>query len=112
MPRRLPWRSPRSAAVGLPGFRITVGPRRLLPRAAAALALPERPTERLRSAVDRKAEAELEALLREAPNLPPMVRRAVLALPRLTGDAAVLAEAEAFCLNSRDDGRAGRSARR
>jgi ATP phosphoribosyltransferase regulatory subunit len=87
-------------AVGLPGFRITVGHIGFFRGLLAALGLPERAEHRLRSAVDRKSEAELEALLRETPNLPPMVRRAVLALPRLAGDASVLAEAEAYCLNT------------
>lgn len=86
--------------VGLPGFRITVGHIGFFRGLLAALGLPERAEQRLRSAVDRKSEAELEALLRETPNLPPMVRRAVLALPRLAGDAGVLAEAEAYCLNA------------
>ena len=47
---------------------------RLLPRPAAGAGLPERLAARLRSAVDRKSEAELEALLRETRDLPPMVR--------------------------------------
>jgi ATP phosphoribosyltransferase regulatory subunit len=87
-------------AVALPGFRITVGHIGFFRGLLASLRLPERAEHRLRSAVDRKSEAELEALLRETANLPPMVRRAVLALPRLAGDASVLAEAEAYCLNA------------
>jgi ATP phosphoribosyltransferase regulatory subunit len=66
----------------------------------AALSLPERTTARLRVAVDRKAEAELAQLLGEIPGLPPLARNAVLTLPRLMGDARVLAEAEAICLNT------------
>ena len=46
-----------------------------------------------RAAVARKAEAELAGLLAEAPGLPPVARQAVLTLPRLTGDAGMLAEA-------------------
>jgi ATP phosphoribosyltransferase regulatory subunit len=87
-------------AVGLPGFRITVGHIGFFRGLLAALGLPERAEQRLRSAVDRKSEAELEALLHATPNLPPIVRRAVLALPRLAGDASMLAEAEAYCLNT------------
>src|SRR5512139_194017 len=85
-------------AVGLPGFRITVGHIGFFRGLLAALGLPERAEQRLRSAVDRKSEAELETLLHEMPHLPPMVRRAVLELPRLAGDAGVLAEAESYCL--------------
>lgn len=87
-------------AVSLPGFRITVGHIGFFRGLLLALGLPERAEQRLRSAIDRKSEAELEALLRETPNLPPMVRRAVLALPRLAGDASVLAQGEAYCLNT------------
>ena len=50
--------------------------------------------------MDRKSEAELANLLAEAPGLPPVARQAVLSLPRLTGDASVLAGAEAVCLNA------------
>jgi ATP phosphoribosyltransferase regulatory subunit len=87
-------------AIGLPGFRITIGHIGFFRGLLAALGLPERAEQRLRSAVDRKSEAELEALLRDIPDLPPMVRRAVLALPRLAGGSRVLDEAEAYCLNA------------
>lgn len=87
--------------LNLPGFKVTVGHIGYFRGLLDALALPAKAAERVRSAVDRKSEAELEAALAEARDLPPMVRRAVLALPRLAGDADVLAEAEAFCLNSR-----------
>jgi len=50
--------------------------------------------------VARKAEAELASLLAEAPGLPPVARRAVLTLPRLTGQAKILDDAEAVCLNA------------
>lgn len=88
-------------SLNLPGFKVTVGHIGFFRGLLEALALPQKSAERIRSAVDRKSEAELEAVLREAVNLPPMVRRAVLALPRLAGDSRVLDEAEAFCLNSR-----------
>jgi len=87
-------------AVGVPDFRITVGHVGFFRGLLAALNLPERATARLRVAVDRKAEAELALLLAEIPGLPPLARNAVLTLPRLMGDARVLAEAEAICLNT------------
>jgi ATP phosphoribosyltransferase regulatory subunit len=87
-------------AVGLPAFRITLGHVGFFRGLLAALGLPEKLAQQVREAVDRKAEAELSVLLREAGKLPPVARRAVLALPRLAGDASVLAEAEASCLNS------------
>jgi ATP phosphoribosyltransferase regulatory subunit len=87
-------------AVGVPDFRITVGHVGFFRGLLAALNLPERTTARLRVAVDRKAEAELALLLAEIPGLPPLARNAVLTLPRLMGDARVLAEAEAICLNT------------
>ncbi|MGC8779599.1 MAG: ATP phosphoribosyltransferase regulatory subunit [Anaerolineae bacterium] len=87
-------------AVGLPEFRITVGHVGFFRGLLAALGLPERAAGRLRTAVDRKAEAGLAQLLAEIPGLPPLARNAVLTLPRLTGDAGVLDEAEAICLNS------------
>jgi ATP phosphoribosyltransferase regulatory subunit len=87
-------------AVGVPAFRITVGHVGFFRGLLAALDLPERLAARLQSAVDRKAEAELALLLAEAASLPPIARNAVLTLPRLTGDATVLADAEAICLNT------------
>ncbi len=87
-------------AVGLPEFRLTVGHVGFFRGLLTALGLPERAAGRLRTAVDRKAEAELAQLLAEIPDLPPLARNAVLTLPRLTGDARVLTEAEAICLNT------------
>lgn len=87
-------------AVGLPEFKVTLGHVGFFRGLLAALNLPERLAEEVRAAVDRKAEAELAGLLAQAANLPPLARRAVLGLPHLTGDAAVLAEAEATCLNA------------
>jgi ATP phosphoribosyltransferase regulatory subunit len=86
-------------AVGLPRFRITIGHVGYFRGLVAALSLPERLAARIQSAVDRKAEAEIGMLLAEAPGLPPLARRAVHNLPRLTGGADVLADAEASCLN-------------
>ncbi len=62
--------------------------------------LPGRIASEMRSAVDRKAEAELALLLAEVPGLPPLARNAVLTLPRLTGGASVLNDAEGICLNT------------
>ena len=90
-------------AIGLPAFRITLGHVGFFRGLLLALAAPERLAARLRSAVDRKAEAELAALLQEVPRPAPGVREAALALPRLTGGAEVLAEAEALCVNASMD---------
>lgn len=87
-------------AVGLPEFRITLGHVGFFRGLLTALALPERMQGRLHSSMDRKAEAELAALLAEMPGLAPITRKATLALPLLTGDAAILDEAEAYCLNT------------
>ncbi len=87
-------------AVGLPEFGITLGHVGFFRGLLAGLALPERLTARLQEAVARKAEAELVRLLADAPGLPPVARQAVLTLPRLSGDAGVLAAAEAVCLNA------------
>ena len=66
-----------------------------------ALGLPERrPSARaLRGRPQGRGRAEA-LLRRDTEPAARCVRRAVLALPRLAGDASVLAEAEAFCLNA------------
>lgn len=87
-------------AAGLPEFRITLGHVGFFRGLLAGLALPERMTARLQSAVARKSEVELSLLLAEMPGLPPVARQAVLTLPRLSGGAGVLAAAEAVCLNA------------
>lgn len=87
-------------SLGLPGFRITVGHIGFFRGLMQALALPDRVADRLRDAIDRKAEAELAAILAETAHLPPIAGRAILELPRLAGGAEVLAQAEAFCLNT------------
>jgi ATP phosphoribosyltransferase regulatory subunit len=87
-------------AVGLPGFKVTVGHIGYFRSLMQALALPERVAEQVRDAIDRKAEAELSAILHETAHVPPIASRALLVLPRLTGGAQVLREAEAFCLNT------------
>jgi ATP phosphoribosyltransferase regulatory subunit len=90
-------------SVGLPEFRLTLGHVGFFRGLLLSLAAPDRLAGRLRSAMDRKAEAELAALLQEAPRLAPGVREAALALPRLTGRGGVLAEAETFCVNASMD---------
>ena len=57
-------------AIGLPAFRITLGHVGFFRGLLLALAAPERLTALLRSAVDRKAEAELAALLQEVRGRP------------------------------------------
>jgi ATP phosphoribosyltransferase regulatory subunit len=86
-------------ALNLPEFRITVGHVGFFRGLASALSLPEHLAGWLRSAVDRRSEAELADLLRQAGTVAATARRALLGLPRLTGPAAMLRDAEALCLN-------------
>jgi ATP phosphoribosyltransferase regulatory subunit len=74
-------------AVGLPGFKVTVGHIGYFRSLMQALGLPGDAAERVRDAIDRKAEAELLAILREIAHVPPIASKALLALPRLTGGA-------------------------
>jgi ATP phosphoribosyltransferase regulatory subunit len=86
-------------ALGLPEFRITIGHVGFFHGLSAALALPDRLAGWLRLAVDRRSEAELADLLGQAGTVAATARRALLQLPRLTGPADVLKEAEELCLN-------------
>ncbi len=86
-------------AAGLPEFRITVGHVAYFRGLMRALMLPPRYAELMRSAIDRKAEAELAALVLEAGQLGAREREALLALPLLSGDAGVLVEARNHVLN-------------
>lgn len=88
------------SAAGLPQFHLTLGHVGFFRGLLDALALPEKWAQRVRRAVSLKAEAELDLLMAEASQVEPMARAALLALPRLAGDVAVLAEAEAYCLNA------------
>ncbi|PKO21703.1 MAG: ATP phosphoribosyltransferase regulatory subunit [Chloroflexi bacterium HGW-Chloroflexi-1] len=88
-------------AAGLPTFRITVGHVGFFRGLLAALALPEKLAGQVRRAVDRKAEAELAALLAEAGDVAPAARAALLGLARLTGGADILAAVRPLCLNAR-----------
>jgi ATP phosphoribosyltransferase regulatory subunit len=85
--------------VGLPRFCITIGHVGFFRGLLAALNLPEQLTEQLRSAVSRKAEAELADLLAEAPRLAADARSAGRALLRFTGGPEMLHAADPFCLN-------------
>jgi ATP phosphoribosyltransferase regulatory subunit len=85
-------------ALGVPEFRVTVGHVEFFRGLLKALDWPERQAARLRQAMDHKAEADLELLLREADTAPDTLA-IVLALPRLIGTASVLQEAERLCLN-------------
>ena len=88
-------------AAGLPTFRITVGHVGFFRGLLNALALPEKLAGQVRRAVDRKAEAELAALLVEAGSVAPAARAALLGLPRLTGGVETFAAARPLCLNAR-----------
>lgn len=85
--------------IGLPDFRLTIGHVGFFRGLLAALGLAERLAERVRQAINRKAEAELAALSREIPGLSAAAGDLLLALPRWSGGAAILADAEAHCLN-------------
>jgi ATP phosphoribosyltransferase regulatory subunit len=86
-------------ALGLPEFRITIGHVGFFRGLSAALSLPEQLAGWLRTAVDRRSEAELADLLGQAGTVAATARRALLQLPRLTGNVEVLEQAEALCLN-------------
>jgi ATP phosphoribosyltransferase regulatory subunit len=83
-------------AAGLPDFRITLGHVGFFRGLLAALALPERSAALVRDAVNRKAEAELEAILRETAGVSAAAKEALIALPLLSGGTGVLAEAARF----------------
>lgn len=84
-------------AAGLPKFRVTLGHVGFFRGLLAALALPDRVSRSLREVVNRKAEAELAAVLAQWTEVPAAARDALLALPRLTGGIEVLSEAEGLC---------------
>jgi ATP phosphoribosyltransferase regulatory subunit len=84
---------------GLPEFRVTMGHVGFFRGLLAALALPDKVAGRLRQAVNRKAEAELAALLSQSAEAPRAAREALLALPRLTGGPETLSEASAYSVH-------------
>jgi ATP phosphoribosyltransferase regulatory subunit len=84
---------------GLPEFRVTLGHVGFFRGLLAALAQPEKVSGRLRQAVNRKAEAELAALLAQSAGAPRSAREALLALPRLTGGAEIFSEAATHCVH-------------
>jgi ATP phosphoribosyltransferase regulatory subunit len=86
-------------ASGLPEFRVTLGHVGFFRGLLAALASPDKVSSRLRQAVNRKAEAELAALLEQSGGAPRTAREALLALPRLTGGAEVFSEAAMHCVH-------------
>jgi ATP phosphoribosyltransferase regulatory subunit len=65
----------------------------------AALELPEKAAGQLRAAVNRKAEAELSALLNQTSGVLRSAAEALLALPRLAGGVEVLSDAAAHCVH-------------
>jgi ATP phosphoribosyltransferase regulatory subunit len=80
-------------AVGLPEFRVTLGHVGFFRGLLAALALPERLAASLRQAVNRKAEADLAAVISQSAGISGAARQALRRLPTLTGGAEVLEEA-------------------
>ncbi len=84
---------------GLSDFRVTLGQIGFFQGLLRALDLPEEQAEQLRVAIDRKSQAGVEAVL-AALDGDGAARRAVAALPGLTGGAEVLKAAEAVCLNA------------
>ena len=84
-------------AAGLPDFRVTLGHVGFFRGLLAALDLPEKVSRSLRQAVNRKAEAELAAMLSQSAGVTRAARDALLALPRLTGGPEVLSEAVGMC---------------
>jgi ATP phosphoribosyltransferase regulatory subunit len=86
-------------AAGLPEFRLSLGHVGFFRGLLAALALPDKVAARLRQAVNRKAEAELAALLSQSTDVPTAARQALLALPKLTGGPGILTEAAVYCVD-------------
>jgi ATP phosphoribosyltransferase regulatory subunit len=86
-------------AAGLPDFRLSLGHVGFFRGLLSALALPDKVSASLRQAVNRKAEAELAALLSQSAEAPRAAREALHALPRLTGGATILSEAAAYCVH-------------
>jgi ATP phosphoribosyltransferase regulatory subunit len=80
-------------AAGLPEFRVTLGHVGFFRGLLAALALPEKEVVRLRQAVNRKAEADLAAVISQTAGISGAARDALLRLPTLTGGVEVLDEA-------------------
>jgi ATP phosphoribosyltransferase regulatory subunit len=87
------------AAAGLPSFRITVGHVGFFRGLLAALDLPPRTAARVRDAVNRKAEAELEGLLDEAGAGLHSSHEALIALPLLSGGPEVFPTARRYAVH-------------
>jgi ATP phosphoribosyltransferase regulatory subunit len=86
-------------ASGLPEFRVTLGHVGFFRGLLAALVLPDKVSGRLRRAVNRKAEAELAAILAQSAGVPRVAGEALLALPRLTGGTEVFSEAALYSVH-------------
>jgi ATP phosphoribosyltransferase regulatory subunit len=80
-------------AAGLPEFRVTLGHVGFFRGLLAALALPEKVSASLRQAVNRKAEADLAAVISRSPGISGAAGDALRLLPTLTGGIEVLEEA-------------------
>ena len=87
--------------VGPLAFGLTVGHVGFFSGMLSALGLSSRAEAQVRSALDRRAEGELERLASELPGMTGVLREALLTLPRLIGGREVLEQAERFCLNAR-----------
>ncbi|MBW7885404.1 MAG: ATP phosphoribosyltransferase regulatory subunit [Caldilineaceae bacterium] len=87
---------------GLADFRLVVGQIQYFDGLINALQLSPAARDQLMQAIDRNSEAELEAFLAATP-LPSRQRRALVELPRLSGQniADILLRAERLCLNER-----------
>jgi len=85
-------------AAGLTDFRITLGQIGFFRGLLAALSLSAEAAERLRVAVDRRSQAEMEAILADFDGDGP-AREAIAVLPMLTGGPEVLDEARRIALN-------------
>ncbi|HEY66635.1 MAG TPA: ATP phosphoribosyltransferase regulatory subunit [Caldilineae bacterium] len=85
-------------AAGLTDFRITLGQIGFFRGLLAALSLSAEAAERLRIAVDRRSQAELEAILADLDG-DDRAREAIAALPMLAGGPEVLDEAARVALS-------------
>ncbi len=86
-------------AMGLRDFRIVLGEMSFFRGLLQGLNLPPEGTRSLRSALDRKSEPELTALVQKW-NLPQQAREAILQLPYLHGSQGILAAASRIVLNA------------
>ncbi|MDL1895229.1 ATP phosphoribosyltransferase regulatory subunit [Anaerolineae bacterium CFX7] len=83
-------------ALGLNDFRLRVGAMDFINALLGPLALTETQRAQIKSALERKNQGALDDALRQTP-MPPTMRRALAALPALTGGAEILERAAAEC---------------